>query len=91
MSEKINHKTEGDTYVIPEVNVTAIGNAEVKHSNQEDFKWNDLLLMGESNQKEATYVPPEDKSPEELRAILEQAKSKTVYKRIGLAALWHAA
>lgn len=90
MSEKINHNTEGDTYVIPEVNVTAVGNADVKRSNQ-DFEWNDLLLMGDNNQKEATYVPPEDKTQKELQEALEAAKSKKVYQRIGFAALWHAA
>ena len=81
MREKINQHTEGDTYVIPDVNVTAVENADVKRPNQE-FDWDDLLLMENSNQSEATYVPPEHEDPKQLEKTLARAKKAKVGARI---------
>lgn len=81
MSEKINQHAEGDTYVIANGGAATIGNADVRRPNDK-FEWDDLLLMENSNQKEATYVPPEHEDQKKLDEILARAKKARVGARI---------
>lgn len=85
MKESINVNTKGDTDVKSEDTILYRPNffdareADVARPGQKKIKWDDFLLMGDSNREEAEYIGPDD---EEANKIVERARDQWIGRRI---------